>query len=192
MRSPLFFSHSRPPCSPHKYRLDPAATASIMLPMATKTKQLSPRAAKIIGSLLIIVSVIALCFGGEQVVKGIEKSHTWNKEIATVTHLEPVRGKRGRVSYKACLSFRDAATNHSYSIKSQIASNPPSFQRGQKVEVLDPADNPENAVVNSFMEIYFWALIAGVMGLVMGFFGCALSFGKQSKAEPDPEAPAES
>ena len=157
------------------------------MPMA---KQLSPRKVKITGIILLLLSVAALCFCGEQVVEGIHKSHTWNKTTATVTHLEQVRGKRGRISYKACFSFRDPATNHSYSVKSKMSSSSPSYRRGQKVEMLYSPEAPEEAVVNTFVEIYFWAIVGGIIGAALGLFGWAALFDKQKEeaAESTQEA----
>ena len=144
--------------------------------MASK---LSPRASRIIGTIMLILSVLSLGFGGEQALQGMEKKNNWNKATAMVTNLEPVRGRRGRTSYKAWFTFRDTATNHSYTVKSRWSSNPPSFQRGQRVEVLYPAENPEEAVANTFTEVFFWALVGGIAGLILGFCGWALRFGKR-------------
>lgn len=153
--------------------------------MASK---LSPRAAKIIGTGMLILSVVSLGFGGEQTLRGIEKKNSWNKVTAKVTNLEPVRGRRGRTSYKAWFAFTDPATNHSYTIKSKWSSNPPTFQRGQRVEVLYPAENPEEAVANTFTEVFFWAMVGGLAGLILGVFGWALRFGKRDDS-PDQATP---
>ena len=146
--------------------------------MASK---LSPRASRIIGIIMLILSVAALGFGGAQTLQGIEKKNNWNKTTAMVTNLEPVRGRRGRTTYKAWFAFRDPATNRSYTVKSNWSSSTPNFQRGQKVELLYPAENPEAAVANTFTEVFFWALVSGIAGLILGICGCSLRFGKNEE-----------
>lgn len=98
----------------------------------------------------------------------------WSKAIATVTNLEPVRGSKRRVKYAAWFAFRDEATNRSYRVRSHMISYPPAFRRGQRVEMLYPADHPEDAVANRFMEVYFWAMALGLIGIVLAVFGFAL------------------
>lgn len=150
--------------------------------MATK---LSPRGAKIVGRLLLILSVASLIFCGYHVVQGQEKQNTWQKVTAKVTRLEPVHGRRGRISYKAWFSFRDPATNHSYSVHSNMSSGASTFRPGQQVELLYSPENPEAAVANRLLEIYFLAFVSGVIGLTLSICGLALCFGKKSRA---PEA----
>lgn len=159
--------------------------------MATNSKKLSILAYRIMGMIMIILSVALLGFGGVQAWRGMEKKNTWSKVTAMVTSLEPVRGRRGRTSYKAWFAFQDPATNRSYTVKSNWSSNPPSFQRGQRVELLYPAANPEEAVANTFTEVFFWALIAGIGGLVLGICGLALRFGKRDDGDAPDEQPTE-
>lgn len=151
--------------------------------MSGNKKQLSPRAAKIIGNILMILSVVALCFGGEQFIRGMNKRSEWCRAEAKVTHLEPVHGRRGRTSYKAWFAFRDPATNRSYSVRSTAASNPPAFRRGQRVEVLYPAEHPEEAVADTLMEVYYAAIFLGVAWVVLGVLGLALRFGRYTEGE---------
>lgn len=152
--------------------------------MAQK-KQLSPRAQRIIGNILIILSVVAGLFAGDQLVKSIHMRSEWNKTEAVVTRLEPIRGRRGRVSYAAWFSFHDPITHRSYSVKSKVNSNPPAFKVREKVELLYPSDNPEDAVANTFLEVYFYSLFLGGAFVVLGFLGLALRFGKGSKSQDE-------
>ena len=150
--------------------------------MAQKN-QLSPRTQRIIGSILIILAVVAGLFGGDQLIKSINKRSEWNKAEAVVTRLEPVRGRRGRTTYAAWFTFRDPATHRSYTVKSKVNSNPPAFKVREKVEVLYPAGHPEDAVANTFMEVFLYTILLGGAFVVFGFLGLALRFGKNSKDE---------
>ena len=153
-------------------------------------KQLSPRAQRIIGNILIILSVLSALFGGDQLVKSMRMRSEWSKAEATVTRLEPVRGRRGRTTYAAWFSFRDPATHRSYTVKSKVNSNPPAFKVREKIEVLYPADHPEDAVANTFLEVYFYVLLLGGVFVIFGFLGLALRFSKGTTPEdaaPSPE-----
>lgn len=155
-------------------------------------KQLSPRTQRIIANILIILAVVAGLFGGDQLIKSINKRSEWNKAEAVVTRLEPIRGRRGRTTYAAWFTFRDPATHRSYTVKSKVNSNPPAFKVREKVEVLYPAEHPEDAVANTFMEVYLYALLLGAVFVIFGFMGLVLRFGKSSTPEdaaptPEPE-----
>lgn len=149
----------------------------------TQKKQLSPRTQRIIGNILIILSIVAGLFAGDQLIKSIHKRSEWCRAEAVVTRLEPIPSSRGRGGYAAWFSFRDPATHRSYSVKSKINSNPPIFQVREKVEVIYPADHPENAIANTFMELYLYSIFLGVAFVIFGFLGLALRFGKNSKDE---------
>ncbi|MBQ3240682.1 MAG: hypothetical protein IJB00_05795 [Akkermansia sp.] len=43
-----------------------------------------------------------------------------------------------------------------YTIRSSLSSNPPAYEVGEKVEMLYPADKPEDAVPNTFWGLYIW------------------------------------
>ena len=146
-------------------------------------KKLSPRAAKIIGYLLVIVSAIAISFAINQTTNGFDMRESWNKATAKVTRLErhTSHGRRGSTTiYTAWFSFWDDTTKRSYTVKSKIGMSHPTYRSGQMVEILYPTDHPENAVINSVMEIFLLAIISGAVGLLSGIFGILLcSYGRK-------------
>ena len=55
---------------------------------------------------------------------------------------------------------------------SGAGSNPPSYSKGETVEVLYQQDSPEQAKINGFFSLWGLTLIVGVMGLI--FFSCGI------------------
>ncbi|MFE0100699.1 DUF3592 domain-containing protein [Streptomyces sp. NPDC059009] len=51
--------------------------------------------------------------------------------------------------------------------RSPTGSNPPSYERGDRVEVLYRADSPEDARINGFASLWLLPLIFGGIGLVI-------------------------
>lgn len=150
--------------------------------MASK---LSPRATKIIGYLLVIVSAIAIGFSINQTINGFETRNSWNKASAKVTRLErhTTHGRRGmRTTYTAWFSFWDPDSKRSYTVKSNVSMSSPMYTSGQKVEILYPKDHPEKAVINSVIEIFFIAIVCGVIGLISGLFGLFCLHGARKRS----------
>ncbi|MEY9988749.1 hypothetical protein ABIE67_000781 [Streptomyces sp. V4I8] len=59
--------------------------------------------------------------------------------------------------------------------RSSTGSNPPSYEKGERVEVLYRADSPENARINGFASLWLLPLIFGGIGLVIGGIGTAVA-----------------
>lgn len=59
--------------------------------------------------------------------------------------------------------------------RSSTGSNPPSYDKGEQVEVLYRADSPEDARINGFASLWLLPLIFGGIGLVIGGIGTALA-----------------
>lgn len=57
--------------------------------------------------------------------------------------------------------------------RGSVGSNPPGFQRGDTIKVVYPASQPEDAQIDSFMQLWFFSLITGGMGIL--FFAAGLS-----------------
>lgn len=136
------------------------------------------RTSRIAGSVLILLSVVALCFSGDRMLRSMEKRSEWRSVSATVTQLVPRSDiHNDRTVYTACFSFRDTDGNRMITVKSKTASNPPSFRLGEKVEMLYPPGHPEEAIANTFMELYMASIVIGVIGAVMGIMGLLMRKG---------------
>jgi hypothetical protein len=59
--------------------------------------------------------------------------------------------------------------------RSSTGSNPPSYEKGERVEVLYRADSPEDARINGFASLWLLPLIFGGIGLVIGGIGTAVA-----------------
>ncbi len=93
-----------------------------------------------------------------------DKLQNWSRAEGTVVGFEHKRsggsGRRGSRSTKhACFSFVSAEGLH-YTVTSKAGSNFSKLKRGDTVEVLYPAAQPMDAVMNSFLDLY---------GLCLGF-----------------------
>ncbi|MFZ3555307.1 DUF3592 domain-containing protein [Streptomyces sp. BH055] len=59
-----------------------------------------------------------------------------------------------------------AADGTPYTFRSSTGSNPPSYEEGERVEVLYRADDPEDAQINGFLSLWLLPLIFGGIGLI--------------------------
>ncbi len=59
--------------------------------------------------------------------------------------------------------------------RSSTGSNPPSYDKGERVEVLYRADSSEDARINGFASLWLLPLIFGGIGLVIGGIGTAVA-----------------
>ncbi|QKV97311.1 DUF3592 domain-containing protein [Streptomyces sp. NA02950] len=58
--------------------------------------------------------------------------------------------------------------------RSSTGSNPPSYEEGDRVEVLYRADSPEDARINGFASLWLLPLVFGGVGLAMAGIGTAV------------------
>lgn len=58
--------------------------------------------------------------------------------------------------------------------KSAVGSNPPSFQKGQEVEVFYEKGNPSNFCPNSFLDLYFLPSLFGFFAAGLSIATCAV------------------
>ncbi|MFD5737851.1 DUF3592 domain-containing protein [Streptomyces sioyaensis] len=59
--------------------------------------------------------------------------------------------------------------------QSSTGSNPPSYEKGERVEVLYRADSPKDARINGFASLWLLPLIFGGTGLLMSAGGTAVA-----------------
>ncbi|SEA43109.1 DUF3592 domain-containing protein [Microbulbifer marinus] len=105
-------------------------------------------------------------------------ANEWRQTRAMLDSADRVQGEvidmarsPGSTTYAPHVRFT-ARSGAEYEFTSSTSSNPPEFSSGDIVEVLyDPA-SPEDAIINSFMQLWFGALLLGGMGTI--FFSIGL------------------
>lgn len=68
------------------------------------------------------------------------------------------------------------------SFRSSTGSNPPSYEEGERVEVLYRADSPEDARINGFASLWLLPLIFGGIGLVIAGIGTAVAVVRRGRS----------
>ena len=68
--------------------------------------------------------------------------------------------------------------------RSGSGSNPATFYPGETVTVLHEPDNPRNAVIESFGELWFGPWITGVLGIVLSGAAIGILLGQRRVADP--------
>lgn len=130
-----------------------------------------------------IIGLLALGYGGYETFESYQASSTWQRAEAQVTHLEQVRGRRGRISYKPHFSFRAKETGLTHRGKATVSGR--SYSRGQKIVVLYPADDPDKAKIDDIMELWIFPFIILAIGLIIA--GAGFTLLRPTKQEEDEE-----
>ena len=68
------------------------------------------------------------------------------------------------VAHPIC-RFIDQRTGKEFTVRGSVGSDPPSYKVGQEVKILYDLENPRNASIKSFMEIWGVTLILTVLGI---------------------------
>ncbi len=66
--------------------------------------------------------------------------------------------------------------------RNSTGSNPPSYEEGERVEVLYRADAPEDAQINGFASLWLLPLIFGGIGLVIAGVGTAIAMARRGRS----------
>jgi hypothetical protein len=105
-----------------------------------------------------------------------------------VIDLEREQDADGNDSYYPRVQFE--TNGRSYQFRGQVGSGYGTFKVGEQVEVLyDPAD-PHHARINSFVQLWFFPLFLGAMGVVFTAIGAAAASGDtRGKEQEQPAAP---
>ncbi|MFJ8534210.1 DUF3592 domain-containing protein [Streptomyces sp. NPDC093591] len=72
-----------------------------------------------------------------------------------------------------------SADGTSRTFRSSTGSNPPSYDEGERVEVLYRADSPEDARINGFASLWLLPLIFGGIGLAIAGVGTAVAMARR-------------
>ncbi|MFF4359504.1 DUF3592 domain-containing protein [Streptomyces sp. NPDC001604] len=78
----------------------------------------------------------------------------------------------------------DAPAGDQPQFRGSVGSNPPSYEAGERVEVLYRADSPQDARINGFASLWLLPLIFGGLGLLATGIGTviALAMRRRSRA----------
>jgi hypothetical protein len=89
----------------------------------------------------------------------------------TIESLVPVFDQQsGATNYAPVFTFK-TPDGHSYAVKADVASNPPGFTMGQTVNVLYLRSDPTTAKLDSFMQLWFMAIILVAVGISLSGMG---------------------
>jgi hypothetical protein len=66
--------------------------------------------------------------------------------------------------------------------RSSTGSNPPSYEKGERVEVLYRADSPEDAQINGFASLWLLPLVFGGIGLVIAGIGTGVAMVRRRRS----------
>jgi hypothetical protein len=82
-----------------------------------------------------------------------------------VVDLVPTMDSKRRTLYKPVFEFTDR-NDRVHRITGSVASDPPSYERGETVTVRYKPENPEKAQLAGFMDTWLTALVCGGLGIV--------------------------
>ncbi len=150
--------------------------------IAPKSTEANPLAVRIAGCVFLAVAACALFFA----VKNAYGTHNTLAGMAEaegiVTHLESQISHRRRSSGRTyCAHYRFTVDGKTYHGKQKSFSNPPSYDKGEKLTVLyNPAD-PQDSCTSSFVDNYIGAVIAGFLGVFFSVFGSVMLLSRRRK-----------
>ncbi|MFJ8822694.1 DUF3592 domain-containing protein [Streptomyces sp. NPDC102467] len=102
----------------------------------------------------------------------------WRTSHSSGTHR--TRSSTSTVAYPV-VEFT-SADGRARTFESSSGSNPPSYERGERVEVLYRADSPEDARINGFVSLWLLPLIFTGIGLLITGIGTAVAITKRRRS----------
>jgi hypothetical protein len=79
----------------------------------------------------------------------------------------------GGGGYSPVYQFR-AISGQMITVRDSLSSSPPMFEVGQTIDVLYDPENPQNARIKRFWNLYFVSILLCGMGLIFGGVGIVL------------------
>ena len=139
------------------------------------------------GFIAVAVITLTISFFVYRHVHGFVQSAS--RAQATITKLTERRDHDSDIVYYPVFTFKDSK-GQTHEIDSSSGQYPPAYKVGDTVTVLYQPEQPENAKLDSFFDIWGWAAMLGgfgVLDLVVGLGMLAVVFIIQrSKHEPLP------
>ncbi len=128
----------------------------------------NPNTMKVIIIILLVISMILLGGSLYAYMSTTEFLKSADTAEGVVLKLIPVEGDE--TTYAPVFGFKDRS-GESHVIESSSSSNPPAFERGEKIEVIYDPEKPQNARINSFFNLWGGAVILGIVGIFFLIFG---------------------
>lgn len=91
--------------------------------------------------------------------------------------------ENGNVNYAPVFTFT-AEDGQTYTVRSRVASNPPSFSKGQQVKVLYRRSSPGAAKLGYFGQLWFVTLVFVGLGAAFGIPGFLLLLRERKRNMP--------
>lgn len=120
----------------------------------------------LIGIPFAIVSVFVL----KDTINLLSNSH---KTIGKIIGIEEERRRNGGYMYSPVIKYK-SVTGDEYVYRSTTKTGYTSYKIGQQIELIYDKSNPQNARVNSFLDIWFLTIIMGVGGWASTIGGIVL------------------
>ncbi len=128
-------------------------------------QEANPKKVAIFGAIFLAVSLTMLGIAGFLVWK---TSHFLDRAVSaqgTITALVRNKNRQATTTYAAQFSFTTPA-KQAVTITSTSSSNPPEFEVGESVAVLYLPNNPADARIDSFFQLWGASSIVGGIGTV--------------------------
>lgn len=100
---------------------------------------------------------------------------------ATIIQMKEVRSlNHARRSYAPIFTFI-AGDGHSYTVNSDMATNPPAFKVGEHATAHYERGHPDLARLDSFSQLWLFDLMEGIFGLLFTLLLLAVIFARQNQ-----------
>lgn len=134
----------------------------------------------------VVGGFVCLCIALGFLVHSAVFVRTAMRAQGRVVELRAHHDKNNEVTYSPVVSFRDMRGSE-HLVESHFSSFPADHQVGESLPVLYRSEDPENAKVDVFMEIWGGAIIAGALGLIFGAAGLVNLFWRRPRETPASE-----
>ena len=129
---------------------------------------------------LILAGVSVSFLADAERARGTVVALEWRNDHSGVSRKKPVNDKP--VAYPVVEFTSADGTRRTF--RGSTGSNPPSYERGEQVEVLYRADSPEDARINGFASLWLLPLVFGGIGLVVAGIGTVVAIVTRRRSGP--------
>lgn len=123
------------------------------------------------------IGVLMLIFAFKRFIETMVFLRASLKASGTVVNLATARNSDGHTMYLPVIEFKTAG-GANVRFNSTVASQPPAYSIGEKVEIRFLRKNPQAAKINSFWEIWMVTLVVGAIGVVCLIAALLIFLGK--------------
>ncbi|QIQ21684.1 DUF3592 domain-containing protein [Zophobihabitans entericus] len=119
---------------------------------------------------ILIFGVISLCMSviiTSQKLSFIKSSVQVEGTVAYLS--ESYSDNSGSPSYYPVVTFQDG-NGITRIFRSEVGSNPASYDRGEIVNVYYNPDDPTDAKINGFLALWFASIVTGILGIIFCLF----------------------